>query len=61
MIAGKISRLEDARRYLAEEHGVHYANITSISDLFRRRGVKLKTGRKQHRKADLEAQAAFKK
>lgn len=61
MIAGRISRLEDARRYLAEEHGVRYANITSISDLFKRRGVKLKTGRKQNRKADPKAQAAFKK
>lgn len=61
MIAGGISRLEDARRYLAEEHGIRYANITSISDLFKRRGVKLKTGRKQNRKADPKAQAAFKK
>lgn len=61
MIEGGISRLEDARRYLTEKHDVHYANVTSISDLFERRGVKLKTGRKQNRKADPEAQAAFKK
>lgn len=61
MIDGEIPRLEDARRYLAEKHDVHYGNVTSISSLFQRRGVKLKTGRKQNRKADPEAQAAFKK
>jgi transposase len=61
MIDGQISRLEDARRYLADQHGIQYANITSISSLFQRHGVKLKTGRKQHRKADREEQAAFKK
>lgn len=61
MIAGEIPRLEDARRYLAEKHEVHYGNVTSISSLFQRRDVKLKTGRKQNRKADREAQTAFKK
>ena len=61
MIDGQIPRLEDARRYLADQHGIQYANITSISSLFQRHGVKLKTGRKQHRKADREEQAAFKK
>jgi transposase len=61
MIGGEVPRLEDARRYLAEEHDIQYANVTSLSSLFQRRGVKLKTGRKQNRKADPEAQAAFKK
>jgi transposase len=61
MIEGKVSRLEDARRYLADKHDVQYAGISSISMLFQRRGVKLKTGRKEHRKADRDAQAAFKK
>ena len=61
MIEGQIPRLEDARRYLAEKHAIRYASITSISSLFQRHEVRLKTGRKQHRKADLEEQAAFKK
>lgn len=61
MIDGQIPRLEDARRYLAEKHEIQYASITSISSLFQRHEVKLKTGRKQHRKADREEQAAFKK
>jgi transposase len=58
MTEGKTPRFEDARRYLAEEHEIHYAGITSISMLFQRRGVKLKTGRKQDRKADPDAQDA---
>lgn len=61
MKAGRIARLEDARRYLAGEHGIRYAGIQGISMLFQRRGVKLKTGRKEHRKASAEEQAAFKK
>jgi transposase len=61
MIEGRIRRLEDAQRYLADEHEIHYAGISSISMLFQRRGVKLKTGRKEHRKADPAEQAAFKK
>jgi transposase len=61
MKAGRIARLEDARRYLADVHGVQYAGISSISALFKRRGVKLKTGRLRHRKADPEKQQAFKK
>lgn len=61
MKAGRIARLEDARRYLEEEHGIHYAGITSISALFERHGVKLKTGRRTNRKADPAEQAAFKK
>lgn len=61
MKAGNIARLEDARRYLEEEHGIQYAGITSISALFERHGVKLKTGRRTNRKADPAEQAAFKK
>lgn len=61
MKAGGIARLEDARGYLAEEHGVEYAGISSISALFKRRGVKPGTGRRQHRKADPAKQLTFKK
>jgi transposase len=61
MKAGRIARLDDAWRYLADVHGVQYAGISSISALFKRRGVKLKTGRRTNRKADPAKQAAFKK
>jgi transposase len=61
MLKGRIRTLEQARRYLADEHGIHYAGITSISMLFQRRGVKLKTGRPRDRRTSAEAQAAFKK
>lgn len=61
MKAGQIAHLEEARRYLEEEHGITYAGIQSISMLFQRRGVKLKTGRRRHQKADPDEQAAFKK
>lgn len=61
MKAGEIARLEDARRYLEEEHGITYAGIQGISMLFQRRGVKRKTGRPRHQKADPDEQAAFKK
>ena len=61
MKAGEIARLEDARSYLEEEHNISYAGIQGISMLFQRRGVKLKTGRRKHRKGSPEEQAAFKK
>lgn len=61
MKRGEIARLEDARRYLEEEHGIEYAGIGAISALFGRRGTRLKTGRRRHRKADAAKQAAFKK
>lgn len=60
--AGEIARLEDARRYLADEHGIAYAGITAISALFQRHKVKLKTGRPRHvQTASEAARAAFKK
>lgn len=61
MKTGRIGQLEDARRYLADVHGIEYAGISSISALFRRRGVKLKIGRWRHRRADAKKQRAFKK
>ena len=60
MKAGRIAQLEDTRRYLADVHGIEYAGIASISALFQRRGVKLKTGRWRHRRADAKKQQAFK-
>lgn len=61
MKRGEIARLEDARLYLGEEHAIWYSGIQSISQLFKRRGVKRKTGRRRHLRASAEEQAAFKK
>jgi len=61
MKQGQIARLEDARRYLAQQWNVEYRGVSSISELFKRRKTKLKTGRRRHEKADAAAQAAFKK
>jgi transposase len=57
--AGRIGGQEDARRYLAETWGVRYKSVHGISDQFKRRKVKWKTGRRRHAKADAQAQAAF--
>ena len=61
MKAGRISSLKGARNYLSEHWNVVYKDVSAISRLFKRRGVKLKTGRRGHRKADLPEQEAFKK
>lgn len=61
MKAGRIGRLRDAQRFLAERCGVHYHGVSGVSRLCQRHGIKLKTGRGRHRRADAEAQAAFKK
>lgn len=61
MKAGRIGRLRDAQRFLAERFGVHYRGVSGLSRLCQRHGIKLKTGRRRHRRADPDAQAAFKK
>ena len=61
MEAGHLPTLEDARRYLQEEWSVTYKGVSSISSLFQRHGIRKKTGRRRHRKADAAEQAAFKK
>lgn len=60
MKAGRIGGLEQARRYLADEHGVAYS-VGGLSALFRRRKTKLKTGRPRHVKASADEQEAWKK
>jgi transposase len=60
MKEGRIATYAQARNYLAER-GVEYASAESVGGLFRRRRVKLKTGRPRHEKADTEEQEAFKK
>lgn len=48
-------------RTLLAEHGVVYQDDTGVLKLFRRHGIKAKTGRPRHVKTDAEAQTAFKK
>ena len=60
MEAGQIGRLEDAQRFLADEHGIAYS-IGGLSGLFQRRKTKLKTGRPRHVEASAEEQEAWKK
>jgi transposase len=61
MKAGEIARLEEARRFLEERFGIHYKGVSGLSRLLKRHQIKLKTGRRRHRKASEEEQAAFKK
>ncbi len=60
MKEGEIATYAQARDFLAER-GVEYASADSVGQLFRRRKVKLKTGRPRHEKADTQEQEAFKK
>jgi transposase len=60
MIQGEIGSLEDARRYLEQQWQIDYS-IGGVSNLFKRRKVKLKTGRRRHRQSSVEEQTTFKK
>jgi transposase len=61
MRAGAIATLEDARRYLAEQQGIEYASLNGVWWQLRKHKIKLKAGRRRHRKADEAAQEAFKR
>lgn len=61
METGDLLTLEQARRYLEEYWQVVYQGVAGVSALFRRHGIKKKTGRRRHRKADAAEQDAFKK
>ena len=61
MRKGDIATMEDARDYLEREWGLHYKNGKSLWWLFKKHRVKWKTGRRRHKKASAEHQAAFKK
>jgi transposase len=60
MRAGRVARLREAPAFLRDRHGIAYS-LNGLSLLFKRHRVKLKTGRRRHRRADAAAQAAFKK
>jgi transposase len=61
MRKGVIATMEDARDYLEREWGIRYKNGKSLWWLFKKHRVKWKTGRRRHKKASAEQQAAFKK
>jgi putative transposase len=61
MRAGHIATMQDARDYLEREWGIRYKNGQSLWWLFKKHRVKWKTGRRRHKKANTERQAAFKK
>jgi transposase len=61
MRAGDIATMQDARDYLEREWGIRYKNGKSLWWLFKKHRVKWKTGRRRHKKASAEQQAAFKK
>ena len=60
MRAGHITTMQDARNYLEREWGISYKNGKSLWWLFKKHRVKCKTGRRRHKKANAEQQAAFK-
>jgi transposase len=61
MRKGEIATMQDARDYLEREWGIRYQNGKSLWWLFKKHRVKWKTGRRRHKKANAEQQAAFKK
>jgi transposase len=61
MRKGHIATMEDAREYLEREWAISYKNGKSLWWLFKKHRVKWKTGRRRHKKANAEQQAAFKK
>ena len=61
MRAGHIATMQEARNYLEREWGIRYKNGKSLWWLFKKHRLKCKTGRRRHKKAKAEQQAAFKK
>ena len=61
MRKGHIATMEEARDYLEREWGIRYKNGKSLWWLFKKHRVKWKTGRRRHKKANAEHQAAFQK
>jgi transposase len=60
MRAGRVATLEDARAYLRAQWGIEYASLNGVWWQFRKHGIKLKTGRRRHRRADPVARDDFK-
>lgn len=60
MKAGRIAKLKQAQAFLEKRYGIGYS-IGGLSELFQRKKIKLKTGRRRHVQASAEEQEAFKK
>lgn len=60
MKAGEIATLKQAQHFLEERFAVPYS-IGGLSELFRRKRIKLKTGRRRHVKASAGERGAWKK
>jgi transposase len=61
MQAGHISTLQEARQYLQSQWHIDYRSLNGVWWQLRRHQAKLKTGRRQHRRAKAEQQEQFKK
>lgn len=61
MEKGKIARLKDVQSYLSVHFQIEYQSLEGISGLLKRHQVKLKTGRRRHRRTSAAVQADFKK
>jgi transposase len=61
MKTGQIARLQDAQQYLDEHWGISYSSVSSLSWRFQQQHVKLKTGRRQHRRSSPQQQDQLKK
>ena len=60
MKTGHVASLKDAQAFLTEHFGIAYS-VGGLSDLFQRKRIKLKTGRRRHVKASAAEQEAWKK
>lgn len=61
MCAGRISSLRDAQIYLKDQWAITYRSLHGVWWQFHQHQVKLKTGRRRHRKANQEQQERVKK
>lgn len=61
MEEGQIARLREAQAFLRDQCSVISTSLNGVSQLFKRHKIKLKTGRRRHRRGDAAAQAACKK
>ena len=60
MKAGRVATLKDAQAFLADRFEIAYS-VGGLSELFQRKRIKLKTGRRRHVKASAHEQEAWKK
>lgn len=61
MAQGEIATIEQARDYVATHDQIVYQSPDGIAAVLHRHHIRKKTGRRRHRKASADAQAALKK